>query len=404
LGLGDRFRQFFQALQGGDPRAVETENLTVRALMRRGLDEATARAAARVPALIPTLLGPRASDWTFTAQAGVDKYGNHIPGFVNARTQEIRLLGANQPGQQPGGGTARDTTGLTGQALLDALDPGDRAQVQAILEGRQAPPSPNARNQRTQRIMEWVAQADPTFDMTNYQARNATNREFAANRPGTAGGAITALETAMGHLERLSRNADALGNNSYPGGQLFRQYVENPIARNATGLSDFSARENNFNIVRKAALDEAARVFAGTGTGVFDRKAWEEKLTASQDPVTLQQGIRELVALMKSRIDSLAGSYNRTMGTDRDAYSFMKPATAALMQRFLGEGGEEAPGAGATTPPTREQPSPTTGSPSAVPPRPSSVPSGSMYSPSRQQWRDSDGRLYDATGKRLGTQ
>jgi hypothetical protein len=187
---------------------LRRENLTARALQQRGLDPDTALAAASNPTLLPILLGPKATDWVFSPQAGTDKYGNHLPGFVNPRTQEIHLMGAGQPGQgtqtgaQPGGG---DITGLTGQALLDALDPGDRAQVQAIIEGRQAPPSPNARNQRTQRIMEWVAQAEPGFDMTQWRARNTARSEFAANRPGTAGGNITALETAMGHLQNLSQ-------------------------------------------------------------------------------------------------------------------------------------------------------------------------------------------------------
>jgi hypothetical protein len=52
---------------------------------------------------------------------------------------------------------------------------------------------------------------------------------------------------------------------------------------------------------------------------------------------------------------------------------------------------------------TRAAPStgggPTT-APSA-PPRPSQVPPGSSYSPSRKQWRDTDGKMYDAEGNPL---
>jgi hypothetical protein len=114
------------------------------------------------------------------------------------------------------------------------------------------------------------------------------------------------------------------------------------------GLTGFRDRETQFNIDRKAALDEAAKVFAGSNSTVFDRKAWEDKLDPTLPSATLQTGVKELVTLMKSRLDSLVGSYNRTMNTDRDPYSFMKPDKAALMQRFLGESGSSgAPAAGA---------------------------------------------------------
>jgi hypothetical protein len=40
---------------------------------------------------------------------------------------------------------------------------------------------------------------------------------------------------------------------------------------------------------------------------------------------------------------------------------------------------------------------------SAAPARPSGLPAGSQYSPSRNQWRDPNGRIYDAAGRPMGT-
>jgi hypothetical protein len=57
---------------------------------------------------------------------------------------------------------------------------------------------------------------------------------------------------------------------------------------------------------------------------------------------------------------------------------------------------QQTPAAGTQTPPPA-------GGQGQIPPRPSSVPDGSQYNPARQQWRDGQGRLYDARGQRLGT-
>jgi hypothetical protein len=59
------------------------------------------------------------------------------------------------------------------------------------------------------------------------------------------------------------------------------------------------------------------------------------------------------------------------------------------------------PPAAAAAAPT---PAPTPAAPApaaATPRRPLSVPPGSEYSPSRNQWRDGDGKIYDAYGKPL---
>lgn len=53
----NRLRGFFAALQGKDPRAFETESMTVRALTARGMDPTMAAVVARNPALLQSALG-----------------------------------------------------------------------------------------------------------------------------------------------------------------------------------------------------------------------------------------------------------------------------------------------------------------------------------------------------------
>lgn len=327
---------------GGRDQLARQQSSTVQALIAKGIDPGAAEAAARNPdimrQLAPVIFGAKQNaEWK---PIGNDKYGQQQYGWVNPNTQEVRdskgnLIGSpNAPGAPAQSGP--DVSGLQGKELLDALDPGDRNQVQAILDGRQAPPSPNARNARTQRINEWVAQAEPGFDMTTWKARNTLRTEMASTKPGTAGGSIIALDTAMSHMDRLQKSADALDNWTFPGSTLLRSGVTNPIARNLEGTSSFNEREAAYNTDRKAVLDEAAKVFAGTST-VFDRKSWEEKLNATQTIGQQNAVIKELVGLMKGRVEAIAQASNRTLGGNKTPYDFIAPTTASKMQKILGE-------------------------------------------------------------------
>lgn len=275
----------------------------------------------------------------------VDKYANKrkVFGFIDPirQTVSVRPLAPSSGGNAFGG---PPTTELTGQALLDTLDPGDREQVKAILDGRQQPPSANARNPRTQKIMEWVAQADPSFDMTTWKARNQLRSEFASSKSG-AGGNIQALETAMYHMDRLDKATKALNNSDIPLGSVAREFIGNPIARNMSGLSDYDARAGTFELAKKAVLDEATKVFVGSSGGVFDRESWESKLQAADSPTKQKAVLKELVGLMKGRVESLATTWNRTMGgAERNAYDLISPETGAKVKKMLGEATKENAG------------------------------------------------------------
>lgn len=282
-------------------------------------------------------------------EVGQGKYGEKQFGFVDSNRQTINGQPVNAPGAQPPqtGSSGARLEGLTGKELLDALDPGDRSQVQAIIEGRKAPPSPNARNAYTQRIAEWVAAVDPGFDNTAWRARNQLRAEFASTKNGSAGGNIQALETAINHGEKLIKAHDALNNVGVPLGSVAREYIGNPIARNMSeGLSNFDAREGGFNAVRKGYFDEVAKVFAGSSGGVFDRAEWEHKLNSASSPAKRDEVMQTLTDMMKGRLTALANSANRNnlqYGKEFSPYDLVNPATAAKMKRILKDDGDLAP-------------------------------------------------------------
>lgn len=282
-------------------------------------------------------------------EIGQDKYGAKNFGFVDANRQTINGRPINSPDAAHTGvgnyGTRLE--GLTGKEFLDALDPGDRSQVQAIIEGRKPPPSPNARTPFTQRLAEWVAQADPGFDNTAWRARNQLRAEFSSTKNGTAGGNIQALETAINHGDKLRTAHEALNNSGIPLGTIAREWVGNPLARNLSeGMSNFDAREGGFNAVRKGYFDEVAKVFAGTSGGVFDRAEWEHKLNSASSPAKRDEVISTLTEMMKGRLTALANSANRNnlqYGKEFGPYDLVNPTTSAKMKRILKEDGDLAP-------------------------------------------------------------
>lgn len=277
-----------------------------------------------------------------------DKYGQKTEnyGFVDSNRGTVKPYPAPGEGAPSASGNyGNRLEGLTGKALLEALDPGDRAQVEAIIDGRKPPPSPNARTPFTQRLAEWVAQADPGFDNTIWRTRNQTRSEFGSTKPSSAGGNLNALGTALAHGDDVLKAAKGLNNSDLPLANIARTYIGNPIARNMGGMSDFATREDKFNGAKKAYMDEVAKVFAGAQSTLADRESWEAKLTAAKSLPQLEGVVQQMTKLMKGRVEQLTGQYNSVMGTTKTPYDFMNPEAAGKMKRILGEDADlAAPG------------------------------------------------------------
>lgn len=240
----------------------------------------------------------------------VDKYGQKQEqyGFVDANRQKVAPYPA--PGQGlPAGVSAEGAPRLdelTGMALLDALDPGDRSQVKAILDGRQAPPSANARNPRTQRLMEWVAQVDPTFDMTTWKTRNETRAAYAK---GPEGRNVAALNTLPRHLEELYQAADDLKNWNISGGTVAR-HATNWVA---SAISpDAESRLKRFENARQAVAEELGKAFHGAAA-VSATEGWKGQFDATSSDKALKASILEAIKLATGRTEELEANYTRAM-------------------------------------------------------------------------------------------
>lgn len=226
-----------------------------------------------------------------------------------------------------GGGAGN---GLSGKDFLGSLDPARARLVQAIADGRADPRAVTSlRGGERQRLIEDVAQYDPTFDLTNYGSRAATRKDFSS---GKAAANVTAINTAVGHLNALDRAVDRLNNVGFRPGQKFANFV-----KNQSGQPEVV----EFEATKEALASELTRVFTGAGGSVFDREGWQAKIDAANSPEQLHGVVRSVVDLLNSRINALGDQYKAGMGREADPLTLLKPQAAFALTRLQG-GGEAA--------------------------------------------------------------
>jgi hypothetical protein len=325
-------------LVGGIADAVNGDNMTVRALVSRGLDRNTASVVASNPALLMQYLAPNQG-----AQFGVigeDNLGRKIYGWINPRTQTATPADvAGRGGQGALGGI---DTSLTGDAYLAQLDPQTREVVKAIAEGRQQFPGAFAlRQPYWQGIVAHLSQYQPGYTQQDYQTRLRTRQDFTS---GSSGRNVTSFNTVLGHLNTLDKSVDELRNSRFP----YWNEVANWTALHA-GDERFQAAYSSFQAAKTAVTDELTRAFRGTGGNVHDIVQWEASINAADSPAALHAAVRQAAELLQSRVQALGDQYNRGMGSMRDPVELLSPGAQATMRRLTGETGSVRATAPATS-------------------------------------------------------
>jgi len=132
---------------------------------------------------------------------------------AKAEAQSAELAARNAQEQYNAQHPSVQETGLYGDDFLKTLSQSDQSMVKALSEGRLAFPQGAAlRAPFWQEKLSQVAQFDPTFDATNFNAR-AQGRSNAIK--GKLGQSNNALNTAIGHLGQLSDQISGTASHSF---------------------------------------------------------------------------------------------------------------------------------------------------------------------------------------------
>lgn len=240
---------------------------------------------------------------------------------------------------------------VSGDAYLKTLDSGTASLVRALAEGRKSFPSGSAlRSPYWQEMLTRVSNYDPGFDEVNYTSRSATRRDFTS---GKAANNIRALNTAIGHLGHLEEQIGGTASHSL----VPVNAVENTILR-ATG----DPGPTNFDATVSALAGELTAVYRGAGGAEADIQRYVQQLNPNASQAQKEGTIRNIVGLLKSRLDALNDQYRQGMGTTAQQLQLLDPQSQLIVQHLGGfdaagapdngspPAGPAAPGGG--TPPT----------------------------------------------------
>ena len=193
-------------------------------------------------------------------------------------------------------------------SLPDSVKP----TIKAIIQGRFQMTGQMMRSEAGRKYLEAANAVDPTLDASNYAARAATAKAFAAGKPAEQ---ITALNTAIQHMGELHKAANELNNTSVPLYNSAENYVQNKV------LGD--KRPTNFMMAAHPVAEELSRVFKGSNMSDAEVKQWQQSLSPDMSPDQIQGAMGIAQKLMDGRINALQDQYKR--GTNREAPSFLTP-------------------------------------------------------------------------------
>lgn len=222
-------------------------------------------------------------------------------------------------------------------ARISQLPASMQPTIQAIVEGRELPPSLNSRSPGAQSIMQAVNYADPSFDYSNAQNRAKTRASFTS---GNDANNITAINTAIPHLIALKQAYDNLGNSTFTP----YNWVKN-TAGNVTGIGDTQAKTAAVNTDAAAVSHELAKVFRSTGMSEGEIKDWQTKISENASPAASDQVIQSALDLMDGRLQALGDKYSQGMGVAKNGIELLSPSSQAAYAKL--RAGEQIPPAGA---------------------------------------------------------
>jgi hypothetical protein len=255
-----------------------------------------------------------------------------------------------------------NTSGLYGADYLKTLSPSDQSMVKALTEGRLAfPTAAGLRSPFWQEKLSQVAQFDPTFDATNFNAR-AKGRASAIS--GKLAQSNNALNTAIGHLDTLSGQASGTASH---GGFPFATTVN--AVQNWFSKGEGDKGVTNFEDTAAKLADElesAYRNGGGAEAGVIRQlRSLDPNMSGDQ-----KQGIiHNAMDLLASKMSANLAQYNFGTG-GKPTWDMLDPHVKQVLDSNpdIRDKYFAAPAGGSATPPANPNAPPPVGPQGGPPP------------------------------------
>jgi hypothetical protein len=173
-------------------------------------------------------------------------------------------------------------------------------------------------------IMRKVLAIDPQYDGTQFQARNKTAQDFSAS--GASGKAITSADTALAHLDAISRAGRALDNGDYK--------ALNRIA-NEIGAQVGASPRNTYDTIVGMVSPEISKAVIGGAGGEGERQAMALNFKSDLAPKVREQAVGAAAQLLNARVQKMGHAYESTMG--KPFARQLSPESKAVLDRYSGK-------------------------------------------------------------------
>jgi hypothetical protein len=245
----------------------------------------------------------------------------HIDKQWNEKTQKWDVVSSG-PRYKP-------KEGIVAKPLSEATDK-EKSMAKMMAEYKIPYPGSFAlKSPEWQTVISLAEQIDPSFDATQYQVRQKVKNAFTSGKEAQN---ITGLNTAIGHLNSLSKAADDLANGNWQsanwGANTLAKYL--PISKNLVDRQGkITAVKTTFNAVK----GEMASIFKRSGATDTEIKSWNETV---EDPTTATPSMwksfkAETLKLMGSRVGALQAQYETGLGKPKD-FHFLNAKSQKILE------------------------------------------------------------------------
>jgi hypothetical protein len=195
----------------------------------------------------------------------------------------------------------------------------------AIARYELAPPPATLRNGVENPVYRKVMAINPQFSATEFPTRNKVQQDFSAS--GTSGKAITSADTALAHLDSISKAGAALNNGDIQ--QLNR-------LANFVGAQVGQTPKQTYDTIVSMVAPEISKAVIGDSGGEGERTAMKLNFGSNLSPDQREQSIGAAAGLLAARVSKQAHAYESSMGIPLDLEKRLSPGSLAVMNRYGG--------------------------------------------------------------------
>lgn len=206
--------------------------------------------------------------------------------------------------------------------VLNNMPGGATNEVAKMIADYKIPP-PTARTLATpagELLMAAVKAANPDYDSTMFGVRAPTRKAFTT---GTQGQQITAMNTAIEHLDMLQSAADALNNGNFKPGNAAYNYLSDLFG---------GAPPTSYEAI-KEKVDKEVDAVASKGVPTVSGSAAQKAIAGtSAGPQQIKAYIDAMLPLMGSSLNALHYQYKQAMG-ENDPWKPLTPEAEAVLAK-----------------------------------------------------------------------